>query len=52
MDAKAAQERAGMVGRGMAELILHGRFTTLDLSALGFERVAARRPLRELNVIG
>ena len=40
------------VGRGMAELLLHGRFTTLDLSALGFERIAGKRPLRELNVIG
>lgn len=45
-------QQGPVVGRGMAELILHGRFTTLDLSPLGFERMAAKRPVRELNVIG
>jgi len=45
-------QQGPIVGRGMAELILHGRFITLDLSALGFERIAGKRPLRELNVIG
>lgn len=45
-------QQGPVVGRGMAELILHGRFTTLDLSDLGFERIAGERPLRELNVIG
>jgi len=45
-------QQGPVVGRGMAELLLHGRFTTLDLSALGFERIAGKRPLRELNVIG
>jgi FAD-dependent oxidoreductase domain-containing protein 1 len=45
-------QQAPVVGRGMAELILYGRFTTLDLGALGFERLLRGRPLRELNVIG
>jgi hypothetical protein len=36
----------------MAELLLQGRFTSLDLRALGYERVIDGRPLRELNVIG
>jgi FAD-dependent oxidoreductase domain-containing protein 1 len=39
------------VGRGLAELIVHGRYVNLDLTALGYERVGARRPLVEVNVV-
>ncbi|MFI4997244.1 MAG: NAD(P)/FAD-dependent oxidoreductase [Hyphomicrobiales bacterium] len=39
------------IGRGLAELVTHGRFLTLDLSDLGPERIAANRPLLERNVI-
>ncbi len=38
-------------GRGVSELILHGRYTTLDLSALGFARVLDNRPIVEKNVV-
>lgn len=44
-------QQAPAVGRGLSELILHGRFTTLDLSDLGYGRIAANRPLVERNVI-
>ena len=44
------QQAAG-VGRGISELILHGGYRSLDLSALDVGRVAAARPLRELNII-
>jgi len=44
-------QQAPAIGRALAELIVHGAYKTLDLSPLGFERVAAGRPLRERNVV-
>lgn len=38
-------------GRGVAELIAHGGYMTLDLSALGFERIIEGRPLVERNIV-
>jgi glycine/D-amino acid oxidase-like deaminating enzyme len=38
-------------GRGVSELVLHGRYTTLDLSSLGWERVLSNRPIVEKNVV-
>ncbi len=39
------------VGRGVAELIVHGGFRSIDLSPLGFGRIAANLPLYERNVV-
>ena len=39
------------MGRGIAELITYGAFRTLDLSALGFDRIAAGRPVVERAII-
>jgi len=39
------------IGRGMAELILTGRWQTLDLEPLAFQRILDHRPLLECNVI-
>ena len=45
-------QQGPVVGRGMAELILDGRFSTVDLAPLGYHRLLNGCPLRELNVIG
>lgn len=43
---------APAVGRAMAELLVHGRYVTLDLSVFAYERLAAGRLVEERNVIG
>lgn len=44
-------QQSAAAGRAVAELITAGRFTTIDLTRFGYERIAKREPLRELNVI-
>jgi FAD-dependent oxidoreductase domain-containing protein 1 len=44
-------QQAPAVGRGLAEWIATGRYETLDLSPLGYERIARSDPIRELNVV-
>ena len=44
-------QQAPAVGRGLAEWIATGRFETIDLGPLGFERIARNEPIRELNVV-
>lgn len=39
------------VGRSVAELILDGNFTTLNLSALGFKRILTQEPMLERNIV-
>jgi glycine/D-amino acid oxidase-like deaminating enzyme len=44
-------QQAAAAGRAIAELIVHGAFRTIDLSRLGYHRIAANTPLHERNVI-
>jgi glycine/D-amino acid oxidase-like deaminating enzyme len=44
-------QQAPAVGRALMELVMHGGFRSLDLRALGWQRVLQGQPLRELNVV-
>ncbi len=44
-------QQSPAVGRGLAELVTYGTYRTLDLSPLGFDRLAAGNPLVEKNVV-
>ena len=39
------------IGRGMAELLLHGQYSALDLSPLSYQRIVNNTPLHEINII-
>lgn len=44
-------QQSPAAGRAVAELIVHGKFVSLDLALFGYSRVAAARAVKELNVI-
>ncbi|MGA3036638.1 MAG: FAD-binding oxidoreductase [Vulcanimicrobiaceae bacterium] len=44
-------QQSPAVGRGIAELIAHDHYQTLDLTPLSYERILRNEPLLELNVI-
>jgi len=44
-------QQAPAIGRGIAELVVHGHYTSLDLSPLGIERIIEGRPYLEENII-
>ena len=44
-------QQSPAMGRGTAEWLTYGAYRTLDLSPLGYERIAAGRPYRETAII-
>jgi FAD-dependent oxidoreductase domain-containing protein 1 len=44
-------QQAPAVGRGLAEWIATGRYESLDLSPLSYDRIVRDEPVRELNVV-
>jgi sarcosine oxidase len=44
-------QQAPAAGRAIAELVVHGRYATLDLTRFGYDRILRNEPIRELNVV-
>ena len=44
-------QQAPAVGRALSELVAHGRYRTLDLGRLGWQRIVEECPMREANVV-
>ncbi|XP_053970852.1 FAD-dependent oxidoreductase domain-containing protein 1 isoform X2 [Hylaeus volcanicus] len=44
-------QQAPAVGRAIAELILDGRYITIDLGNLGFDRIVNGKPMFETNIV-
>ncbi|HBM69544.1 MAG TPA: FAD-dependent oxidoreductase [Rhodobacteraceae bacterium] len=44
-------QQSPAMGRAIAEIMVHGAYQTLDLTAFGFDRFAANRPILEKAVI-
>jgi glycine/D-amino acid oxidase-like deaminating enzyme len=44
-------QQSPAIGRGLAELIAHAQYLTLDLTAFSYDRITAGKPLLERNVI-
>lgn len=44
-------QQSPAVGRGIAEMLVHGRYITLDLSDFSYDRLVRNAPLLERNVI-
>jgi glycine/D-amino acid oxidase-like deaminating enzyme len=42
---------APATGRGIAELILHGEYRSLDLGCFGYERIRRNEPFREIGIV-
>jgi FAD-dependent oxidoreductase domain-containing protein 1 len=44
-------QQSPAAGRAVAEVIVHGAYRSLDLTALGYGRILEGRPLEEVNVV-
>ena len=43
-------QHAPAIGRALKELILDGRYQTIDLSRFGFQRVLDNQPIEDISI--
>ena len=44
-------QQSPATGRGISELIVYGRYRSLDLTPFGYARIPENRPVKEINVV-
>lgn len=44
-------QQSPAVGRAISEIIMDSRFTTIDLTRLGFDRIIVNQPMYETNIV-
>lgn len=44
-------QQSPAVGRAISELIIDGKFTSIDLSRFGFDRLVDNEPMMEANIV-
>lgn len=47
----AGIQQSPATGRAISELILDGKFQTIDLKRFGFDRLVDNVPMREVNIV-
>ena len=44
-------QQSPAAGRAVSELLLDGKFTSIDLTRLGYDRIMRNEPLKEKNIL-
>lgn len=44
-------QQSPAVGNALSELLIDGKYSDIDLTRFGYERLITNKPVREINVI-